>query len=369
MRNDQQKATAPVSPVGAGAEQSKAIQSNTIIATKPVKGKRNNVSLQTISMSELYDTSFDPKPVIIDGLLYAGTYLFVGAPKIGKSFFMAQLSYHVAMGLPLWDYSVHPGTVLYLALEDDYARLQKRLSQMFGVDGCDRLHFATQSKTLCTGLDEQLCSFLKEHPDTKLIIIDTLQKVREMGSERYSYASDYEIVARLKTFSDAHKLCLLVVHHTRKMEAADSFDMISGTNGLLGSADGAFILQKKKRTDNTAVMEVVGRDQPDQALTLDFDREQCVWQFVKAETEPWKAPPDPMLEKVATLLNEDVTEWHGTPTELLKQLPELATQSNVLTRYLNVNAERLFNEYAILYEGKRTHEGRLVRLTRVRDEP
>ncbi len=319
-------------------------------------------------MSELYDTSYEPKPVLIDGLLCAGTYLFVGAPKIGKSFFMAQLSYHVAMGLPLWSYAVHQGTVLYLALEDDYARLQHRLSQMFGVDGCDHLHFATQAKTLCTGLDEQLNTFLKEHPDTKLIIIDTLQKVREVGGDRYSYASDYEIVARLKSFSDANKLCLMVVHHTRKMEAADSFDMISGTNGLLGAADGAFILQKKKRTDNTAVMEVVGRDQQDQKLTLEFDREHYVWKLVKTETDLWKMPPDPTLEKVSVLVSGDVNEWHGSPTELLERLSDLEMQPNVLTRYLNVNAERLFNEYGILYESKRTHEGRLVKLTRLRDD-
>ena len=84
-------------------------------------------------MTELYDTAYPPKLPIIDGLLYNGTYLFVGSPKIGKSFFMAQLGYHISMGLPLWGYQVRQGTVLYLALEDDYARLQSRLSKMFDV--------------------------------------------------------------------------------------------------------------------------------------------------------------------------------------------------------------------------------------------
>ena len=82
---------------------------------------------------------------MIEGLLLCGTYIFAGSPKIGKSFFMAQLGYHVAMGLPLWEYPVRKGTVLYLALEDDYSRLQSRLSQMFGVDAVEGLHFATQS--------------------------------------------------------------------------------------------------------------------------------------------------------------------------------------------------------------------------------
>ena len=155
---------------------------------------------------------------------------------VGKSFFMGQLAYHVAMGLPLWEYEVHQGTVLYLALEDDYARLQRRLSRMFGVEETNNLYFATQAKSVSEGLDQQLEGFIREHPDVRLIIIDTLQKVREIGGDRYSYASDYEIVTKLKTFSDRYGICLLVVHHTRKMEAEDSFDMISGTNGLLGAA-------------------------------------------------------------------------------------------------------------------------------------
>ena len=42
------------------------------------------------------------------------------------------------------------------------------------------------------------------------------------------------------------------------MKSTDSFDMISGTNGLLGAADGTFVIQKEKRTDNKAVLEVQG---------------------------------------------------------------------------------------------------------------
>ena len=171
--------------------------------------KSNNFGLNTVSMTELYDTVYPPRKPIVNDLLYSGTYLFVGAPKVGKSFFMGQLAYHVAMGLPLWEYEVHQGTVLYLALEDDYARLQRRLSRMFGVEETSNLYFATQAKSVSEGLDQQLEGFIREHPDVRLIIIDTLQKVREIGGDRYSYASDYEIVTKLKTFSDRYGICLL----------------------------------------------------------------------------------------------------------------------------------------------------------------
>ena len=135
--------------------------------------------------------------------------------------------------------------MLYLALEDDYHRLQERLYRMFGTESTDNLYFSVSAGQLGNGLDEQLSKFMAEHSDTRLIIVDTLQKVHEVGGDNYSYANDYEIITRLKKFADNYGICLLLVHHTRKQNSDDKFDMISGTNGLLGAADGGFILRKK----------------------------------------------------------------------------------------------------------------------------
>ena len=151
-----------------------------------------------------------------------------------------------------------------------------------------------------------------------------------------------------------------MVHLSRLVESSDSFDMISGTNGLLGAADGAFIMHKKKRTDNTAVMDIVGRDQPDQELTIEFDREQCIWIFQKAETELWKQPPNPLLEAINEFLTEEVQEWEGTATELLKQLPDMQLSANVLSRRLNVVNSQLLNDYGIFYDNKRGHERKII---------
>ena len=117
--------------------------------------------------------------------------------ELRKSFLMAQLAYHISTGTPIWNYKVNKGTVLYLALEDDYSRLQKRLYQMFGTDSADNLYLSVSASQLNEGLDKQLESFITKHADTKLIIIDTLQKVREVSSD-YSYSNDYEIISSLK---------------------------------------------------------------------------------------------------------------------------------------------------------------------------
>ena len=240
--NKEKEMTAPVVSVGADTEQSSQnLTGNSLTDFDPnFKGfdemqreilrMMDPSYLKTVSMSELLDNVYQSKPPLVDGLLYRGTYLFVGAPKLGKSFLMTQLAYHISTGTPLWNYPVRKGTVLYLALEDDYRRLQERSYRMFGTAENESLFFSVSAGQLGSGLDEQLTNFLREHPDTSLIIIDTLQKVREVGGDNYSYANDYQIITRLKALADSYGICLLLVHHTRKQQSDDKFDMISGTN-------------------------------------------------------------------------------------------------------------------------------------------
>ena len=374
----QKKTTAPYPSVGADEEQSLKKFTKLSIATEPTENKSPEPSfnemfrkmqriydpayLPTVSMQDLYETVYPSRPPIIDGLLYAGTYLFVGAPKVGKSFLMAQIGYHVSTGLELWGYPVHQGAVLYLALEDDHRRLQDRLFRMFGTESADNLYFSIYAKQLGAGLEEQLKWFVQEHPDTRLIIIDTLQKVRESGGDTYSYASDYEVIAKLKAFADEHGICLLLVHHTRKQQAKDKFDMISGTNGLLGAADGAFLLQKERRTSNTAMLDISGRDQQDQRLYLTRNEERLIWTLERAETELWKEPPDPVLAAIAALVTAEQPQWSGTATELVAALG-LEMKPNALSMRLNVRAGKLQCEYGIRYESHRSHAGRTLSFT------
>ena len=353
MIDEKKKMTAQGSSVGADDGQSISQNSKTTIPDPDEKSnsperdleelyqKMRRMSdpayLHTVTLDELMDNVFEGKSAVIENLLYTGAYMFAGAPKVGKSFFMAQLAYHVSTGQRLWEYEVHQGTVLYLALEDDYQRLQERMSRMFGVEGTDKLHFAICAKQLGAGLDEQLEKFIREHSDTKLIIVDTLQKVREVVNDSYSYSSDYEVIGKLKQFADRYGVCVLIVHHTRKQPAGDSFEKISGTTGLSGCADGALIMQKEKRTDGKATLEISGRDQPDQRLYL-------------------------VLEAVAKIVSADNREWEGSPTELAQAI-QTDMAVNRLTKHLNVNASRLLEEHQVRYENKTKHAGRRIRLT------
>ena len=365
------KMTAEASSVGADERQPNPKNIISIItnseekcnlqATNVLRTGGGNV-LATKTLTEIYDTVYPKKKTIIEGLLYSGIYIFVGAPKVGKSFFMAQLGYHISSGIPLWNKGVLRGQVLYLALEDDYPRLQQRLSTMFGTEENDKFHLAVKSNSLEDGLEEQLETFMAEHDQVQLIIIDTLQKIRETGADKYSYAQDYSIIGRLKSFCEKYDVCLIVVHHTRKMDATDSFEMISGTNGLLGAADGAMVMQKEKRTDNKAELSLVGRDQQDMRLHLEFDRQKLQWNLIEMETELWVQPPDPVLDAVSKVVTEKMPYWRGSATDLLELLPEVDMIPNVLSRRLNVNAGRLYEEYGIKYTTERKRDARYIEL-------
>lgn len=365
--SEEKEMTTPNVSIGVDTEQSSIKQTTTSISNCDVNfnpfdeffKKIDPSYMKTVTMQELYQDIYSKKSPVIEGLLYQGTYLFVGSPKIGKSFFMAQLAYHVSTGTPLWDYPVKKGTVLYLALEDDYRRLQERMYRMFGTDSTENLYFSVSSKPLGNGLTDQLSGFIREHPDTTLVIIDTLQKIREVDSDSYSYAKDYEIINQLKQFSESWGICLLLVHHTRKQKSSDNFDMISGTNGLLGCADGAFMFYKETRTSNKATLEISGRDQQDQKIHLIRDEEKLCWNFEKAETELWKEPPEPLLECIANIVTEENPTWQGTATELIEKLG-LDMKPNVVSLKLNVNAGRLMNDYSIRYTNTRNHSGRMI---------
>ena len=382
MTDEKKKMTAQGSSVGADDGQSISKNSENSIPTSGQKSNDEIVNsqdsleemyrkmqrmtdpryLHTLTMTELFQTTYKSRSPVVEGLLYAGAYILAGAPKIGKSFLVAQIAYHVSTGQDLWGYKVYQGTVLYLALKDDFQRIQSRMFMMYGVNDTPNLHFATAAGKIGNGLDEQLKNFVQEHPDTNLIIIDTMQKIREVGGEAYSYASDYEIIGRLKRFADRHSICIVTVHHTRKQPAGDSFETISGTTGLLGCADGALLMQKKKRTALEATVDAVGRDQQDQILYLKKDADTQIWSLERTENEPYQEPPDPVLDTVSQLVSSESREWTGSPTELAEAV-NTGMAANALTNYLNVKSGRLLDEYHVRYENRAKHFGRQVKLT------
>ena len=269
--------------------------------------------LLTIDGETLMSQPLTPLNFVVDTLLSQGLHILAGSPKVGKSWLALWLAVTVAKGEAVWGMGVKQGTTLYLCLEDSTLRIQNRLFEITE-DAPASVHFTTNSDTLGKGLEEQLCAFLSEHPDTVLIIIDTLQMIRGAGYDN-TYANDYRDLSALKHIADTHRIAILLVHHLRKMNDDDPMNMISGTTGLSGATDSNFVLRKSQRRENTATLYCTGRDIPYRELALEFDGEDHVWKLLSDDCEQTEQPS----ERILFLLSE-----------LLRQQPEISAPAKVL---------------------------------------
>jgi RecA-family ATPase len=191
-------------------------------------------------------------------------------------------------GIALGKITVEEADVLYLALEDGRRRLQKRIRKLLepiDAPAPQRLHLATSWPRLDEGGIGKLMEWLKEHPQCRLVVIDTLAKIRPNRiSTQPAYQNDYSDVSSLKAVADRYGCAILVVHHVRKLVADDPIDAISGTSGLSGSADSVMIL-KRQRGQKDATLFITGRDLEESNTALVWDPESATWSAIGAADE------------------------------------------------------------------------------------
>ena len=320
-------------------------------------------NLKTVDAETLQSTPMAQILYILEGLIPQGVIILSGASKAGKSWPVLWLALMVAQGLPVWGLPTLRCDVLYLSLEDTPRRLQNRLYNLTDT-APDNLYFAVTSGLIGSGLEEQLIAFLSCHPNTKLIIIDTLQKVRDSrggtGKTRM-YGNDYDDISRIKSIADSFNISIVLVHHLRKLQDSDDpFNDVSGSTGIIGAADTNFIL-RRKRSGNDATLLVSGRDVEYQELTLQFN--DLVWELVERKTSEdiHKAELPQFLFQVLDFMRSR-TEWVGTATELLSEMQEQEVTHRMVTKYLGQFACEVLEPMGIEYLTKRTGKSRLIKL-------
>ena len=313
------------------------------------------IDAQTLSITPL-----PPVRWLIPDLLPAGLALLAGASKSGKSWLCLWLGLQLAQGGEFWGRAVPARTVLYLCLEDTYARIQNRLFRLTEDTAPDRLYFQTACEGLGHGLEEQVEQFLAVRPDTGLVVIDTLQKVRTGDVNGNVYACDYRDMSTLKSLADRHNIGILLVHHQRKDRTDDPFDDISGSVALMGGADTSWVLRRRRMSLN-AQLHVTGRDMESRALDLRWA--DCRWELEHEETSEElarKAVPA-CVWAVADFVQRQKC-WQGTATELLAAAGIADVQPNQLTRKLVEFYPTDLAPLGIRCENRRTASARQLRL-------
>jgi len=176
----------------------------------------------------------------------------------------------------LGDVLCQPGDVLYLALEDNPRRLHKRMKKILGDnDWPDRLTFECEWPLLDKGGVDNIRDWIEEATEPKLVIIDTLAKVRGSRDERdTSYDADYRVMKDLHSLASEIGIAIVLVHHVRKMDADDPLDTVSGTTGLTGAADSILVLSKGA---NGVTLYGRGRDIEEIETAIRFNKNSCRW--------------------------------------------------------------------------------------------
>jgi len=317
--------------------------------------------LHTITGEELMNRPFTPIPFVIQSLLPVGLHILAGAPKVGKSWLAMWLCLQVANGEAVWNFAAEKRKTLYLCLEDSVNRIQNRLFEITE-DAPPDIHFAVCAGQIGDGLEAQIENFVAEHPETGLIVIDTLQKVRRMSYDN-AYASDYRDIGALKALADKLGVAILLVHHLRKQQDDDPLNMVSGTTGITGAVDSSFVLSKQKRSSNSAVLVCDGRDIEYRELELEFDGDSHLWRLISDSVET----PELLLDDTVSLVCGYLCECHhfvGTPSELADALEKSAGRKispGTVSKKLLRNHDEL-KSLEITCEFRRSNGRRIIEL-------
>lgn len=234
-------------------------------------------SLKTLMSKELAAVRWAVEEIIGEGVT-----LLAAKPKKGKTVLMLQIALCVALGTKaLGGYAATArGEVLYLALEENDRRMQRRIRKLLhdATAVPDGVHLVYEWPPFDRGGIEAIERWLEEHPKTRLIVIDTLERVRpSRRGNANAYAEDYSAVKDIQHFANQHHVSVVLIHHTRKMGSEDPLDEVSGSTGLTGGVDNILVM---RATNGMTELHRMGRDYTENsAIALRGDPETLLWTY------------------------------------------------------------------------------------------
>ena len=135
--------------------------------------------------------------------------------------------------------------------------------------------------------------------------------------------------------------------------------MISGTNGIFGASDGAWILSRESRQAREAILSVTGRDQPDAVLSLIQDPKTCLWEIDHEDSLQDQPIIDPVVQALCSFSGW-LPSWSGTATELKEMLHLDEIPVNTITKRLNAICKIIGIEPRPLHKARKTYATRLI---------
>lgn len=204
---------------------------------------------------EILEMQFPPREWLIDDLLPIGSAILVGPPKIGKSYFVLNLIQIIL---------ARNYEVFYFAGEDDYRRIQTRMTQI-GIDSEKVFFLAGRVSPLAPkGKDaiDEIREIILSRPAIKAVFIDTMASIM---TGRIDLSDYFGFVERLKPWADLASeldINITMVHHSVKgnnQPEHNPLNLVLGSQAIAGTFDTNMTMYRAA-DGNGATLYLTGKD-------------------------------------------------------------------------------------------------------------
>lgn len=296
---------------------------------REIKTKKAYKPLNAVNGLDLQRMELPKIQFVVDKILPKGLVILGAPSKYYKSWLAMDLCLCVARGKDFLGFKTNKCDCLYMDLESRLQRSQSRMKMILGEeDAPSNFQVVTDCQQLGAGLEEQLIDYITKNPGTGLIVIDVFQKIRRAtGSNQSLYEKDYSDLTAIKDIADNFGICILLVHHTRKMkDDSDVFNDLSGSSGIMGTSDAAWVISKEKRDSVDAKLCITGRDVEQEDYVMQFDKatkrwkEQGIAEEIREQSERTAYDSNPVVYTIKKLLGQCTAGeevWTGTMTDLI----------------------------------------------------
>lgn len=333
--------------------------------------------IRAVTAAELEKMDIPPIEWLVEKILPVGLSM-IGAPsKYYKSYMALGLCIAVCNGGKFLDFDSTKHSCLYLDLESTKRRPKNRLKQILKEnDYPDNLYVITGTDDvgrIGEGFEAQIEHQLQEHSEIKLIIVDVFQMIRQAAKRNQTgYDRDYDDFKALKQIADKHNIALMLIHHTRKMkDPSDVFNELSGSVGVMGALDCAWVITKDDRYSEDGTLHITGRDMETQKLKIRFNKKSFQWEYIGTAEEVEEQQlvveyeQSPIVETIKKLVKQGGGHWEGSASDIVEASKYLGSQihddvrkvGSLINKYEGLlwAVDRLNYEYDTKTRGKRKY--------------
>lgn len=310
-----------------------------------------------------------------DFLTVGGVYIFAGASKMGKTWFSLDMSISISQGIEFMGKRTTKCKALYIDRESSKTSLKSRLVAMYGKNvDLSNWDFVHKCECLFDGFQEQLIGLIEKN-NYKLIFIDVFAKIRSIPDKGMpEYKHDYKDIGALKDIADKYKVCIVILHHQRKMKDEDDiFNTMSGSTGLMGAPDGAILLARKRGSDDASI-HTEGRDIRGGQYSIEWNKKTLRWRYiglsdeVRLNLERKAFESSPLASVISVMLKNgniysSMADLHNQIVFDYPEFTPVPTTPAALGKALKENALS-FKKMGIDIEAKRGGKGVMIKITK-----